>query len=381
MVLFLLSDGIDTSQMLKRHRKRTKSIARVIELTDPVQAAKASGLRYVTDRSPGITRRRAGKGFQYFTAENRPLRNPAELRRIKSLAIPPAWKDVWICPFPNGHLQATGRDARQRKQYRYHPRWREVRDETKYDRMIMFGEVLPAVRRRIEEDLQLAGLPRPKVIATVVRLLEATLIRVGNEEYARQNQSFGLTTMRNKHVEVSGERIRFAFRGKSGVKFDIDIRDRRLARIVARCQDLPGQELFQYCDEDGEIRSVTSSDVNTYLREITDQDFTAKDFRTWSGTVLAARALTELKSFESEAQAKRNVVAAVERVAKKLGNTKAVCRKCYIHPAVIAAYMDRSLFNGKQNLPSSPNDLRPEEAAVMKIIEQQLKMVADRKSA
>ena len=364
--------------MRKPGRQR---LARLIELSDPVKSAKASGLRYVTDSSPGITRRRRGAGFCYFTADNRPLRNPAELRRIKSLAIPPAWKNVWICASPNGHLQATGRDAKERKQYRYHPRWRQVRDETKYDRMILFGQALPVIRQRVEKELRLEGLTRVKVIATIIKLLEATLIRVGNEEYVRQNQSFGLTTMRNKHVEISGAKIRFAFRGKSGVKFDLDIRDRRLAKIVARCQDLPGQELFQYFDDDGELRTVNSSNVNEYLREITGEDFTAKDFRTWAGTVLAMRALRELKPFESETQAKRNIVNAVERVAKKLGNTRAICRKCYIHPAIIAAYTERTLDNGELETAVSPDELRPEEAAVMNIIEQQLKNPPERKSA
>ena len=365
--------------MRKKRRQHGKPIARVIELTDPVAAAKASGLRYVTDRSPGITRRHNSAGFRYLTADGKALRNTAELRRIKSLAIPPAWKNVWICPSPDGHLQATGRDAKGRKQYRYHPRWREARDQTKYDRMIAFGGLLPAIRSQVDKDLELPGLPRAKVIATVVRLLEVTLIRVGNEEYARQNRSFGLTTMRNKHVEVNGAKIRFAFRGKSGVRFDLDIHNRRLARIVARCQDLPGQELFQYFDDDGELRAVTSTDVNEYLRGVTGQEFTAKDFRTWAGTVLAARALGELKPFESPAHAKRNVVNAIESVAKRLGNTRAVCRKCYIHPAVITAYMEGGINNGNQeNLNSK---LPPEEAAVVAIIEQQLTNNFEKKSA
>jgi DNA topoisomerase-1 len=365
--------------MLKHGRKRSKSIARVIELTDPVEAAKASGLRYVTDGSPGIARRHNGAGFRYLSADGKPLRNAAELRRIKSLAIPPAWKEVWICPSPNGHLQATGRDAKGRKQYRYHPRWREIRDQTKYDRMIAFGAVLPAIRDRVDKDLALPGLPRAKVIATVVKLLEVTLIRVGNEEYARQNRSFGLTTLRSKHVEVNGAKIRFAFRGKSGVRFDLDVHNRRLAKIVARCQDLPGQELFQYFDDDGELRSVTSTHINDYLREVTGQDFTAKDFRTWAGTVLAARALRELKPFESAAHAKRNVVSAIETVAKKLGNTRAVCRKCYIHPAVINAYMEGRIDNGNQE--SLNSKLPPEEAAVVAMIERQLTAAVERKSA
>ena len=368
-----------------RHR-RPAAIKRLLELTDPVESAKASGLSYVTDTTPGITRKSSGKKFRYFDPRGKPLRNPDVLSRIKSLAVPPAWTNVWICPSTNGHLQATGRDAKGRKQHRYHARWREVRDQTKYDRMIAFGHVLPKIRARVEQDLALPGLPRAKVIATVVKLLETTLIRVGNEEYARENKSFGLTTMREQHVEVSGAKIRFAFRGKSGVKFDLDVKDRRLAKIVQRCQDLPGQELFRYIDDDGDLRNVTSNDVNEYLREITQEDFTAKDFRTWAGTVLAARALREIEHFDSPAEAKRNVVSAIESVAKKLGNTRAVCRKCYIHPAVVNSYMDGTLVNSlelrvKKELAESRDVLGPEEAAVMSLIEKQLNSEDERKSA
>ena len=267
-----------------------------------------------------------------------------ELARIKALVIPPAWTDVWICPDPRGHLQATGRDARGRKQYRYHPKWREVRDETKYHRMIGFAQALPAIRRRTSEHLRRQGLPREKVLATVVQLLEKTLIRVGNDEYARSNRSYGLTTMRDAHVEFKGERVRFSFRGKSGVEHEIDLNDRRLARIVKQCRDLPGYELFQYYDENGERQTVGSEEVNAYLKEVTGQDLTSKDFRTWAGTVLAAQLLREFEAFTSTTQAKRNIVAAVEQVAKKLGNTKAVCRKCYIHPAIFDAYLDGSML-------------------------------------
>ena len=372
--------------MLKTRRRRATAIKRLLKLTDPVESAKASGLRYVTDATPGITRKSSGKVFRYFDADGNPAQNPEILRRIKSLAIPPAWTNVWICPSANGHLQATGRDAKGRKQHRYHPRWREVRDQTKYDRMIAFGHVLPQIRARVDGDLGLPGLPRAKVIATVVKLLETTLIRVGNEEYARDNNSFGLTTMRDQHVEVDGAKIRFAFRGKSGVKFDLDIKNRRLAKIVRRCQDLPGQELFRYFDEDGELCTVTSNDVNEYLREITQEDFTAKDFRTWAGTVLAARALREIQHFDSQAQAKRNILSAIENVAKKLGNTRAVCRKCYIHPAVVNSYLDGTLVNTleqrvKKELTESLDSLGPEEAAVMSIIEKQLISERERKSA
>jgi DNA topoisomerase I len=313
-------------------------------ITDPVEASRQAGLRYVSDAKPGITRKRRGKGFCYFAADGTPIRDQAEVARIKSLAIPPAWSSVWICPNSNGHLQATGRDARGRKQSRYHPHWRQVRDETKYERMKIFGEALPAIRERVERDLSLPGLPREKVLATIVRLLETTFIRVGNQEYARENRSYGLTTMRNRHVDVDGSRVRFNFDGKSGVHHTIDLNDRRLARIVKRCLDLPGYELFQYLDDGGSHRSVDSADVNEYLREIATPPFTAKDFRTWAGTVLACATLREFEAFTSQTEAKKNVVNAIASVAKRLGNTPSVCRKCYVHPAVIASYL-----GGKMN--------------------------------
>ncbi|HYY25062.1 MAG TPA: DNA topoisomerase IB [Candidatus Udaeobacter sp.] len=372
--------------MANKRRRLPADIARAIDLTDPLQSAKASGLRYITDSSPGITRKRSGNGFQYLNSKGKFVRSVEDLRRIKSLAIPPAWTNVWISPLSNSHLQATGRDAKGRKQYRYHPRWRELRDQTKYDRMMAFGRLLPKIRARVEKDFVQPGLPRSKVIATVVKLLETTLIRVGNEEYARENKSFGLTTMRNKHVKVQGGKICFEFRGKSGIDCELDIHSHRLARIVKRCQDLPGQELFQYVDEDGQRRAIDSSDVNEYLREITQEDFTAKDFRTWAGTVLAARALREVKEFDSKAQAKRNIVSAIETVAKKLGNTRAVCRKCYVHPAVVNSYLDGTLLNTlrqrvKKEMADSLGDLAPEEAAVMAILEQQLKAEPPKKAA
>ncbi|HXG64919.1 MAG TPA: DNA topoisomerase IB [Blastocatellia bacterium] len=341
-------------------------------VADPVASARAAGLRYVTDAGPGIRRKRAGKGFAYIGVDGRPVRDREVLGRIKALAIPPAWTDVWICPLANGHLQATGRDAKGRKQYRYHPRWREARDETKYGRMIAFAETLPKIRERVERDLQLSGLPREKVLATVVRLLETTFIRVGNEEYARANGSIGLTTMRNKHVEVEGSTLRFRFRGKSGIRHAVDLNDRRLAKIIKSCRDLPGYELFQYIDDTGESQAICSDEVNAYLREIAGDDFTAKDFRTWAGTVLAAVALREFEEFESETQAKKNVVQAVESVAAQLGNTPAVCRKCYVHPDVIEAYLDGSLagaLRGVEPQPvTSPYELRPEEAAVLRLL-------------
>jgi DNA topoisomerase-1 len=342
-------------------------------LLDPVASAKEAGLRYVRDDRPGIRRKRCGKGFRFFDPQGIAVRSTELLRRIASLAIPPAWTDVWICPDPNGHLQATGRDDRGRKQYRYHPRWRATRDETKFDHAIAFAQALPRIRARVEADLAQPGLPRTKVLAAVVCLLERTHIRVGNEEYARQNGSFGLTTLRNRHVRVSGHTVRFNFRGKAGVEHDIRISDRRLARIVERCQDLPGQELFEYLDDDGTVRSIDSSDVNDYIREVAGEEFRAKDFRIWAGTVLAARALLPFDSFESETQARRNVVRAIELVANQLGNTRAVCKKCYVHPTVIDTYMHgalRSALSSNTNDESNKSNpaLSPEEEAVLALL-------------
>jgi len=312
-------------------------------VTDPVESAKEAGLRYVSDSKPGISRRRAGKGFRYFDADGKPIRDKATLARIRSLVIPPAWKDVWICSLANGHLQVTGRDAKGRKQSRYHPRWREVRDATKYERMLLFGSALREMRERVEQDLALAGLPRNKVLAAIVRLMELTQIRVGNEEYARTNGSYGLTTLRGRHVTVEGSRVRFKFLGKSGVKHNVEFSDRRLARIVQRCQDIPGHELFEYLDDEGQPHTIGSSDVNDYLREVSRQDFTAKDFRTWAGTVFACMTLRTMEAYTSETQAKKNVVAAIKCVAERLGNTPAVCRKSYIHPRILEAYLGGSL--------------------------------------
>ena len=349
-----------------------------VPVPDPVESAKSAGLRYVSDLRPGIRRKKVGKGMLYIDPDGRTIRDPEIIGRIKALAIPPAWRHVWICPLANGHLQATGLDAKGRKQYRYHPRWREMRDQTKYDRMRIFGRALPTIRKRVERDLARPGLPREKILAAVVRLLETTLIRVGNEEYARQNDSFGLTTMRDRHVEVFGSTLTFEFRGKSGIQHVIDVTDRRLARIVKQSQDLPGYELFQYVDEEGVRQTIDSADVNGYLKEISGQEFTAKDFRTWAGTVLAARALQEFQAFDSKAQAKRNVMQAIESVAKRLGNTKAVCRKCYIHPAVIDLYMDGGLLHTlnrrvKQELTGSLHGLPAEEAAVLALLQERLK--------
>jgi len=303
-------------------------------------SARAAGLYYVTDEMPGIRRRRHGRGFSYVDASGATIRDPAALRRFRSLVIPPAWTEVWICPDPNGHLQVTARDARGRKQYRYHTAFRERRDGIKFERMISFSDVLQAIRERVEHDIALPGLPRAKVMATVVWLLERTLIRIGSNEYAKANKSFGLTTMRQRHVRVVGSKLRFDFRGKSGVVHSVGVTDRRVARIVQRCQELPGQELFQYVDDAGERQSVQAEDVNAYLHEIAGRDVTAKDFRTWAGTMLTAEALRTMGPAPSLRQAERNIVSAIDRTAARLGNTRSVCRKYYIHPALLAAYRD-----------------------------------------
>jgi DNA topoisomerase-1 len=350
------------------------------------EAASSAGLRYVTDRQPGIRRVRVGNGFRYVTPQGSTVRDPRERARIRALAIPPAWRDVWICPNASGHLQATGRDAKGRKQYRYHPRWRIVRDESKYGHVLEFATALPHIRRRTAADMASPALSRRKVIAAVVQLLEKTLIRVGNDEYARDNHSFGLTTMRGAHARVSGSTIRFRFRGKSGKFHDITFSDARLARVVRRCQELPGRELFQYLDEDGHVQDVGSSDVNDYIREVTGRDFTAKDFRTWTGTVLAARALQEMADFASNSQAKRNILAAIDAVAGVLGNTRSVCRKCYVHPAILDAYLDRGLaqvlsVRAGQRLARASDRLSRFETAVLALLQRRLRRDAQRKSA
>jgi DNA topoisomerase I len=332
---------------------------------ESIEAAEDAGLRYVSDEQPGFSRQRKGEEFEYFDTKRKLIRDEQRLLRIKRLAIPPAWSDVWICPSPNGHIQATGRDARRRKQYRYHERWREIRDENKYDRLINFGKALPKTRRRLKRDLALSGLPREKVLATVVQLLERSFIRVGNEEYARENKSFGLTTMQDRHVDVKGSKLRFRFRGKSGRQHEVDVTDRRIARIVSKLQDLPGQSLFQYIDDEGNVRDVTSQDVNEYLREITGEDFTAKDFRTWAGTVLAATALSAAGEFETKKRAKANIKNAIGAVAKILGNTPAICRQCYIHPVVLETYLKRNSIDGlKEGIAKEFA-----EAAVLKLLQ------------
>jgi DNA topoisomerase-1 len=344
---------------------------------DAMESAIEAGLRYVTDDMPGIKREKSGHGFRYRYPIGKIVEESEVLNRIKSLVIPPAWREVWICPDPAGHLQATGRDDRKRKQHRYHPRWREIRDETKYGRMIAFGKALPKIRKRVLRDLSLRGLTRNKVLAAVLRLLEVSLIRVGNEEYARENESFGLTTMRDRHVDVNGSTIEFNFRGKSGKWHKVGIRDRGLAKVVKSCQDLPGQELFQYVDEEGKQQDVKSTDVNDYLREVSGQDFTAKDFRTWAGTVLGAMALREFEQFDSKTQAKKNIVEAIENVAKRLGNTPAVCRKCYVHPDIIDSYLDGTLVRtlkrrAEEQLATSLKSLTPEEGAILGLLQQRL---------
>jgi DNA topoisomerase I len=343
-------------------------------LVDSLEAAEDAGLRYVSDEQPGFSRRRKGDEFEYFDTNGKPIRDEQRLLRIKRLAIPPAWSDVWICPSPNGHIQAIGRDARRRKQYRYHERWREIRDENKYDRLVNFGKALPKIRRRLKKDLALSGLPREKVLATIVQLLERSFIRVGNEEYARENKSFGLTTMQDRHVDVKGSKLRFRFRGKSGRQHEVDVTDRRIARIVCKLQDLPGQSLFQYLDDEGNVRDITSQDVNEYLREITGEDFTAKDFRTWAGTVLAAIALSAAGEFETTKQAKANIKKAIEAVAKMLGNTPTICRQCYIHPFVLEAYLNGNSVNGfrsnaQEQLERKGIDLVSAQAAVLKFLQ------------
>jgi DNA topoisomerase-1 len=313
------------------------------ERADPIESAQLAGLRYVSPDEPGIRRQRSGRGFSYYGPDGERVRDSATLRRIRSLVIPPAWTKVWICRYPNGHIQAVGRDVRGRKQYRYHPRWTAIRDASKYERMLAFADALPRIRARTDIDLRKHGVPREKVLAAVVRLLDETSIRVGNEEYRRDNQSFGLTTLRDRHADIDGGRLSFEFKGKSGKVQTVELSDRRLARVVKQCQELPGQELFQYLDDDGQRRGIESTDVNEYLRDISEGDFTAKDFRTWNGTVLAMRFLRLCGPAASERAGKREVSSAIKNVAAELGNTPAVCRKAYVHPVVVNAYLEGSL--------------------------------------
>jgi DNA topoisomerase-1 len=346
---------------------------------EPEEAARHAGLRYVTDAATGISRRRAGRSFSYVAPDGNRITDQDEIARIKALAIPPAWTDVWISPSPHGHIQATGRDARGRKQYRYHPQWRVVRDENKYGRMLAFAEALPLIRERTERDLSVPGLPHERVLAAVVRLLDSTLIRVGNVAYARENNSFGLTTLRDRHVKIDGSTVRFRFRGKAGKEHQAQFSDRRLASVIKRCQDLPGQELFQYEDEEGDVRAIASDEVNEYLREVGGDDFTSKDFRTWGGTVYAAEVLQEVGEFGSETEARHNVVEAIKRVARQLGNTPAVCRTCYVHPAVIECYMDGTLLSAweraRRSVRGHANGLKEEEAILLRVLGRQAMIV------
>lgn len=363
-----------TARDLAREKKK---IAELEIVSDPEDAAEEAGLRYVSDEEPGYTRKKKGDDFEYFDTKGKPIKDETRVLRIRRLAIPPAYTDVWICPKTNGHLQATGRDARGRKQYRYHEKWRDARDETKYDKMLIFAAALPKIRKRVEADLKRPGLPKEKVVATIVSLMERTFIRVGNEEYARDNSSYGLTTMRNRHLDVKGSKLRFKFKGKSGVQHEVDVADPRLARIMRKVQELPGQEIFGYVDEEGEARDIKSQDVNDYLREITGEDFTAKDFRTWAGTVLAAVALNAHATFETATEAKKNVKNAVSAVSKILGNTPAVCRKCYVHPAVLETYLNGHMIDGlrrktEEALVENLPDLRSVEAAVMSFLQERL---------
>jgi DNA topoisomerase-1 len=342
--------------------------------TDPAESAAEAGLRYVRGCGPCIRRVRCGKSFRYFGPDGKPLREPRHLSRIRSLVIPPAWKNVWICPSPNGHLQAVGWDVKGRKQYRYHPKYRSIRDEAKFSRMIAFGTVLARIRTTVEKDMARRGLPKEKVLATVVHLLDTTFVRIGNDEYAKENDSFGLTTMRNRHVTIEGTRLMFRFRGKSGQEHLLEVTDRKLARIVKQCQDLPGYDLFEYQDADGNVCTIDSSDVNKYIRDAAGvEGYTAKDFRTWAGSLLAIRELHDAGPAENETQAKKTVVEAVKNVARRLGNRPATCRRYYIHPAVVEAYGNGSLFPTmeegiQQDSAYAGLGLRPAEYALMVIV-------------
>lgn len=355
--------------------EQTEAGGLLIDLvTDPVEAAKAAGLRYVTDKMLGIRRKRVGENFTYIGVDGKPIEDEATLKRIRSLAIPPAWTNVWICPKPQGHIQATGHDAKGRKQYRYHPEWRKVRDETKYDKMLIFGEALPNIRQRVDVDMKLPGLPREKVLATIILLLDITAIRVGKEEYAREHQSYGLTTLRHQHVSIVGSNIRLQFHGKSEKDHTYVVQDKKLARIVKTLQDLPGHTLFEYLDEHDAVRSVDSAHVNEYLREITKENFSAKDFRTWSGTVIATEVLKELGEAETQTQAKKHITEAIKEASQHLGNTPAICRKCYVHPDVLDAYLHGTFLKTLQEQEARRQQkefagLHPEEVALMEFLE------------
>ncbi|MBV8493022.1 MAG: DNA topoisomerase IB [Alphaproteobacteria bacterium] len=370
----------------RRRGPKKLSIPPIEVALDPELAAKHAQLRHVDDTAPGITRHKARNGFDYRSPDGALVREVDTLKRIRSLAIPPAWTNVWISPDPNGHLQATGRDGRGRKQYRYHPRWREVRDEAKYSKLLIFSRALPKLRARVEDDLKHPGLPRDRVLAAIVRLMDMTLFRIGNNEYAKENKSFGLTTLRNRHVAIEGSRIHISFRGKHGKHHESDLNDRRLARIIKHCRDLPGYELFQYLDDNGDRHAIGSAEVNDYLREVTGEEITAKDFRTWAGTKLAAEALQQFELFDTEAERKKAVLRAVEKVAKHLGNTPAICRSCYIHPAVLDGYLDGSLLKSlsedtRNYLAENIEGMSAEEAAVTAFLRVRLGELAEQNAS
>jgi DNA topoisomerase I len=368
--------------MLRRSPPRPVPRHQLLQLLPPERSAQCAGLNYVNEGQPGLRRIRSGTGFRYRKPRGGFVSDAATLARIKSLAIPPAWHDVWVCRDPQGHVQAVGRDDRGRKQYRYHPRWREFRDANKFNRLISFGQALPRIRRRVRRDLRRPGLAREKVLAAVVRLIELAALRIGNDEYADQNKSYGLTTLRRRHASVRGSRITFCFRGKSGVRQRVEVSHPILSRIVRRCQDLPGQDLFQYVDSEGKVQDVTSGDVNAYLRAITGQDFTAKDFRTWTATVEAARALRDLEPAGSKAASRKNLTQAIEQVAERLGNTPAICKKCYIHPAIFEVYLEGQLAEELRRASEAAagrarNRLPPDEAAVVALLRKRLTLSED----
>lgn len=337
-------------------------------IEQPKQLAKKSGLRYVSDQEPGIRRQKVGRGFSFFSPDGERITDSKERDRLKQLAIPPSWKDVWICPDERGHLIATGRDAKGRKQYRYHPKWRKVRDQVKFDRMVIFGEALSEIRRQTDACLSLDGLPREKVLALVVQLLETTLIRIGNTHYARSNKSYGLTTLRTRHVEIEGHQIEFEFTGKSGIEHHIEISDKRLANIIKKCYEIPGYTVFQYLDDEGQRQKIDSGDVNEYLQQLTGEDFTAKDFRTWAGTVLMAKELSQITLDRDEEINNKQVVAANKLVAKQLGNRPATCRKYYVHPKIPESYLAGELLPVMQSAERTIQNLEPDECAVLKIL-------------
>lgn len=354
------------------NRKKIKALDLALNL-EPEESAKLSGLRYVRADCLQIKRKKVGRGFSYLNPNGDRITNDAELERLKSLTIPPALTDVWICHLPNGHLQATGRDAKRRKQYFYHPDWRKIRSQHKFARMLLFGASLPLIRATTAQHLQQQGLPREKVLAAVIQLLETTLIRVGNDHYAKKNCSYGLTTLRDRHVDIKGSKIQFEFRGKSGVDHEIKLQDRRLANVIKQCQEIPGYEIFKYYDDSGDRHFIDSGDVNAYLQQITEQDFSAKDFRTWAGTLLTAIELNDLGEFDSEKKASKNITQAIKNTAKQLGNRPATCRNYYVHPAIIEAYKNGSLFDlMSQTIDSKSQsyELNSEEIAILKIIQQ-----------